>query len=94
MLERQLLTPLLERALGHRPSPPTIWRWCNRGIKVSGRRVKLDAQKIGGKFYATPDAVEQFINAQNPEVAADSEADAPTERSPETSRRLAGAGLI
>jgi hypothetical protein len=92
MLERQLLLPLLERALGHRPSPPTIWRWCNRGIKIHDRRVKLDAQKIGGRFYATPEAVEQFINSQNPPVGHDD--DVATERSAETTERLATAGLL
>ena len=92
MLEREPLLPLLERALGHRPSPPTIWRWRHRGIKVGDRRVKLDAQKIGGKFYASPDAVEQFITAQNPPVGHDE--DVATERSAGTTERLATAGLL
>ena len=93
MLERQPLLPLLERALGHRPSPPTIWRWCNRGIKVGDVRVKLDAKKIGGRFYASPDAVTAFIEAQNlPTVHDDVQLD--SVRSPETQRRLESAGLL
>jgi hypothetical protein len=92
MLERQPLLPLLERALGHRPSPPTIWRWCNRGIKVGDVRVKLDAQKIGGKLYASPEAVSRFITKQNPPTPDVDDEQA--ERSPETERRLEASGLL
>jgi hypothetical protein len=89
----QLLLPLLEKTLGHRPSPPTIFRWHTVGVKLSdGGRVKLDAKKVGGRLYASPQAVERFINAQN-QPAIESN-DAANERSPETEARLEEAGLL
>jgi hypothetical protein len=88
----QLLLPLLEKTLGHRPSPATVWRWQTIGVKAGDRRVKLDATKVGGRLYASPEAVQQFINAQNqPAVESD---DVDGERSPETERKLQEAGLL
>lgn len=92
MLERQPLLPLLQRALGHRPSPPTIWRWVNRGVKVGDDRVKLNALKIGGKFYASPADVEQFIADQNPPAVEPPVEE--SERTPELEQKLAEAGLV
>jgi len=86
----QLLLPLLDQMLGHKPSPATIWRWCRKGVKVSDRRVKLRATRIGGKLYATVEDVERFIVAQNPPTDHEDEQ---SERSPVTQRRLESAGL-
>ena len=88
----QPLLPLLARMIGHRPSPATVWRWTTHGIKAGDRRVKLRATKIGGKLHATPDDIQRFIREQNPPTP--DEADEQAERSPETERRLAAAGLL
>jgi hypothetical protein len=87
----QPLLPLLARMLGHRPSPATVWRWTAHGIKSGDRRVKLRAVKIGGRFYATPNDVQHFIDEQNPPAV---EVDEQPERSPETQRQLAAEGLL
>ena len=86
----QPLLPLLERTLSHRPSPPTVWRWCRKGVKAGGHRVRLRSTRIGGRLYATVEDVERFIAAQNPQVD-------PTDdpiRDDAKSRRLQAAGLI
>ncbi len=89
----QPLLPLLAKTLGHRPAPATIWRWMTLGIKSpNGRRIKLDAKKVGGKLYASPEALARFIQAQNP--PAEDYADGGGERTPEQTRRLQEAGLL
>jgi hypothetical protein len=90
----QRLLPLLAQMLGHRPSPATVWRWKNHGVKAGDRRVKLRAVKIGGKLYSTPGDVQQFIDEQNPSVDSGSDADTPDERPTETTDRLETAGLL
>jgi len=92
--ELQPLLPLLERAIGERPSPLKVWRWVNKGIKVNGRRVKLDAKKVGGRFYASPDTVTEFIDAQNPPADHDDAVDDSAGRSEAMERRLQSAGLL
>ena len=88
----QPLLPLLSRMLGNRPSPATLWRWHSQGVKApDGSRVKLQAMKVGGKLYATPENVKAFIVAQNPPPAT---SDNQTVRSPEVERRLQCAGLL
>jgi len=89
----QPLLPLLERTLGHRPSPATVWRWCRKGVKAGDDRVTLRATRIGGKLYATVEDVQRFIAAQNPPAVHDDE---PPDlgRSVETTRRLESAGLL
>ncbi len=88
--ELQLLILLLTNTLGHRPSPATIWRWKTKGVKVGDERVKLKAIRCGGKLYGTPEDVDEFIRAQNPQpVEADDDA-----RAEATQNQLEAAGLI
>ena len=89
----QTLLPLLERTLGHRPSPATVWRWCHKGVKANGERVRLRSVRIGGKVYATVEDVQRFITAQNPTEDQD-EVQPDLERSAETTRQLESAGLL
>lgn len=92
----QPLLPMLARMLGHRPSPPTVWRWQKIGVKAGDRRVKLRTTRIGGKLYGTPTDVMAFIAAQNQPAIESNDAanDAAGERSPETEARLEEAGLL
>jgi hypothetical protein len=69
-----------------------MWRWCRKGVKAGGDRVRLRSTRIGGRLYATVEDVQRFIDEQNPPDQDGEQLD--TERSPETSRRLAGAGLL
>jgi hypothetical protein len=42
---------------GRRPSPSTVFRWIQKG--VGG--VRLDAHKIGGRYYTGRHAVDDFL---------------------------------
>jgi len=87
----QPLLPLLAQMLGHRPSPATVWRWTAHGVKSGDSRVKLRAIKIGGKLYSSREAVQHFIDKQNPAFVDTDEQPA---RSTETSRGLERVGLL
>lgn len=91
----QPLLPLLTQTLGHRPSPATVWRWCRQGVLdgTGERRVKLWSRRVGRKLYSTPEAVAEFIAAQNPPEDDDFDAD-DSPRDAATERRLAKAGLL
>lgn len=88
----QPLLPLLAEMLGHRPAPATVWRWQTMGVKVAGRRVKLQTTRIGGKLYGTTEAVSRFIQQQNP-PAEDTTLDESGKCSPQTERDLQRLGL-
>lgn len=89
------VTSLAERATGHRPSPPTVWRWCKKGVKVGGGRVRLEAVKVSGQWHTTPAAWAAFIQTQtDAALARHDDSDAPAERSARTERRLQDAGLV
>lgn len=57
----------------------TAHRWVHRGIvRPDGERVRLEAIKVGGVTYVTPQAAERFIaalNADAPASKAESDAD-------------------
>ncbi len=47
------------------PSPATVWRWAQRGVRsVDGGRVKLEIVRSGGKTYTSLQAITRFIAAQ------------------------------
>jgi hypothetical protein len=47
--------------------PSTIWRWALRGVSgPGGKRVKLRAAKIGGRWTTSREAVSEFLLALNP----------------------------
>lgn len=46
--------------LGQRCAPSTPIRWVKRGVLVRGKRVYLEAERIGGVWYTTPAAVNDF----------------------------------
>ena len=44
-----------------RPSTNCMWRWCRRGIRArSGRQVKLEHMRVGGKIFTTARWVREF----------------------------------
>lgn len=57
----ETLRRLSEQAqrLPNRPSPSTIWRWANKGIKG----VFLETVQIGGVIYCSDEALERFNRA-------------------------------
>jgi hypothetical protein len=55
--------------LGKPVSLSCVLRWVLDGAKVqgqNGRRVKLEAVRLGGKWISTPGALRRFILAQTP----------------------------
>jgi hypothetical protein len=58
---RIILTEAAQRTPG-RPHPSTIWRWCRKGVKSrSGRRIKLEHIRVGGRIFTTPSALDRFF---------------------------------
>ncbi len=49
---------MIGRSCGKKPSASTCSRWVLKGV----RGVRLEAVRIGGKFYTTTVAVNEFIN--------------------------------
>ncbi len=88
----QPLLPLLAQMLGKRPSPATLWRWHKVGIKVGDDRVRLEAKRVGGQLYGSVEAVERFIQAQNPPIADSTEES--EDRSPDMEQKLQAAGML
>jgi len=91
----ELLSGVLEhvatvakRRTGHKPSPPTIWRWCRKGLKGG---IRLQCVYHGGCWQTTDAAFDQFIAAQTAAAfASDGE-----EHSDDTSDAdLIAAGLL
>lgn len=57
---------------GRPVSPVTIWRWISAGVKLpGGRRVKLGAVRVSGRWLTSVEAIERFIAAQTPPVTDD-----------------------
>ncbi len=48
----------------------TVHRWRTPGVMVDGRRVCLVAERLGGTWYTTLEALETFLAACNPQPAA------------------------
>jgi hypothetical protein len=47
----------------------TLHRWIMKGVKVpSGKRIRLEAARLGGKWVSTRAALRRFILAQNPDL--------------------------
>lgn len=48
-----------------RVNPSTVWRWITRGLKLpDGRRVKLEAVRMGASYLTSEQAILRFIQAQ------------------------------
>jgi hypothetical protein len=44
-------------------SPPTLWRWCRRGLRIRGskERITLFHVRVGWKIYTTQRALSEFF---------------------------------
>jgi hypothetical protein len=49
------------RMIPGRPSVPTVWRWCVRGV----RKRKLASTIVGGRRFTTERAVNEFLRSLN-----------------------------
>jgi hypothetical protein len=61
------LSPLeAARAIPGCPSDESVYRWIKRGILHHGRRVKLRAVRVGGRWYTTRADLHVFLTKINP----------------------------
>lgn len=42
-------------------NPSTVWRWIQKGILVRGKRVRLEAIRVGGRRLITTHAFNEFL---------------------------------
>jgi hypothetical protein len=69
---------------GKRLNYATIWRWIFDGVKTPTGRVRLEAVKCGARWLTSMPALERFVAAQTPPIAANDQC--PT-RSPSQRQR-------
>jgi hypothetical protein len=56
-------------ACGGRLCFSTVWRWVSKGVLgPGGRRVKLEALKLGGQLVTTEQALQRFAESLTPGV--------------------------
>lgn len=89
------LSAAARRVLSKVPSPPTLWRWRNRG--VGG--IKLQSWFVGGRVYTTEPAFRDFIHqitvARSAENGPRNETSIPDRPIPQVSdAELRAAGLL
>lgn len=70
ILLKQLAATLPESRPGRPVTEGTLLRWHHQGVKgprhLAGReRIKLEAFRIGGRWYTTDEAFARFVTAQN-----------------------------
>ncbi len=65
LLSLSALAKLVPRDPGEKPpSSVSMWRWAVKGIKTaSGRRVKLETLKVGGRMVSSRQALVRFFEA-------------------------------
>lgn len=89
--------PLRTADIPGNPSVPTRHRWVLDGVLApSGQRVRLQAHRIGGRLYVTPEAVARFIHELSTAESAESAVESPDEiqrRSNEARRALDSLGI-
>lgn len=61
-------------------SRATVYGWMHAGVLANGRRVRLEAVRIGGHSYIRPAALDEFMRACSPP---------PPARAPESPARRA-----
>ena len=55
----------IQKVTGLRPHITTLLRWANKGVDVSGRKVRLETRKIAGRRYTKVEWARDFIEATN-----------------------------
>jgi Protein of unknown function (DUF1580) len=67
-------------------NPSTVWRWLTEGVRLpSGRRLRLEAARVGGRWLTSAAAIERFIRAQTPTL----DTEAASKPAPATTKRTA-----
>jgi hypothetical protein len=78
---------------GKRLHSSTIWRWHAKGVRTrSGRRVRLEALRLGGRVWTSVQAIERFGIELAEANMIDGEQDslrAPRPRTPSEAQRAA-----
>jgi hypothetical protein len=63
---------------GRPTSPSTVYRWIVKGVKVpGGGRVRLQAQRVGGSWMVTTEAIDEFVRVLTEAHKPDGESPAP-----------------
>jgi hypothetical protein len=72
---------------GGRPcNPSTVFRWVASGVVTpDGRRIRLEAARLNGRYLTTEAAIARFLVAQTPPP----EGDTPARQTPTQRRRSA-----
>jgi hypothetical protein len=52
------------RKLPKKPAPSTLWHWRVDGVKIKGRKIKLQCVRVGGQWYTTEAAFSEFLRQQ------------------------------
>ncbi len=63
---RERLIPAVDavkQILGRAPHVSTVHRWTLRGVLCDGKRIYLEAYRIGGRLCCSLQAVERFVDA-------------------------------
>jgi Protein of unknown function (DUF1580) len=69
--------------------PATVWRWIDKGVNTyDGRKIHLEAVRVGGRWLTSAEALIRFVAAQTP-TANDDPATVPTPRTPTQRKRAA-----
>lgn len=82
------------RLLPSRPSPATLWRWRTKGVGTGNQRIRLECDRVGGRWYTTRAAMAEFISRQTAATTVPANDDPPGGRSVATQQRLQAAGLL
>lgn len=70
---------------GMKPGKPihfsTLWRWVLRGcLAIDGRRVRLEAVRLGGRWLTSREALQRFSDALSHDQADEPKTRTPTGR--------------
>src|SRR5262249_39567935 len=72
-------------------APSTIFRWIAEGVRLrDGRRLRLEAVRLGGRWLTSELAIQRFISRQPPTFSADSPPTPPTPPQRERAAEYAG----
>lgn len=68
------------------PTPNCVWRWCRRGVIArSGRRVRLEHVRVGGKLFTSAEWLDSFghrLAEADADYFDNEEADSPRDQGP------------
>jgi hypothetical protein len=90
MSEQQFPINQIPGRSGRNVNCVTAWRWVTKGLLTpDGRRVRLEAVKIGATWFTSREALERFAAARTPTFGGDGDAATPLPRTPAKRQRAA-----